>query len=435
MVLRNQKLPDKSFLDKTFIADLHIHSKFSRACSKDMEIPYIAKIGKMKGLDVIGTGDFTHPMWLNELKKYLEFDPQSELYVYKDLPEGPKFILTTEVSLIFSQGKKTNRRVHLILIAPNFEIVEEINLYLAKLGSLIADGRPTFGISCKKLTLDLLNISEKILIIPAHAWTPWYSVFGAFSGFDSLEEAFEEATPYIYAIETGLSSDPEMNWRISKLDHITLISCSDAHSPMKLGREATGFFKPITYQNIYNSIKTGTIAFTIEFYPEEGKYHYDGHRNCKICLSPKETKALGYKCPKCGNPVTIGVLHRIEKLADREEGYIPPNKPLSIHLVPLIEILSEVFEISLNSKSLIKIYEQIINLARSEFELLLKSDLEFLKSKNFPEKLIEAIKRVREGKVFTKPGYDGEYGIVKIFEPSRKEKELTSLKQSNLFSF
>lgn len=435
MELRNQKFPDRSLLDKTFIADLHIHSKYSRACSKDMEIPQIAKIGKLKGIDVIGTGDFTHPTWLRDLKNYLEFDPESALYFYKDLPDGPRFILTTEVSLIFSQGNKTNRRVHLLLIAPNFEVVEEINLYLAKLGSLTVDGRPTFGISCKKLTLDLLKISENLLIIPAHAWTPWYSVFGAFSGFDSLEEAFEEATSYIYAIETGLSSDPEMNWRISKLDHITLISCSDAHSPIKLGREATGFFKPISYQNIYESIKTGSLAFTIEFYPEEGKYHYDGHRNCKISLSPKETKSYGYKCPKCGNPLTIGVLHRIEVLADREEGYLPPNKPLSIHLVPLIEILSEVFNLSPHSKSLIKLYEQVITLAGSEFNLLLKSDLEILKNKTFSEKLIEAIRRVREGKVYTKPGYDGEYGVVRIFEPSEEERSISCLKQSNLFSF
>ncbi len=429
---KEQKLPSKDLLEKTFLADLHIHSKYSRACSKFMEISYIAKTGKIKGLQLIGTGDFTHPLWYKELKENLEYDPETGLFIFKNMPDSPKFILTSEVSLIFSQGNKSNRRVHILIIAPDFETVEEINLYLSKLGNLLIDGRPTFGISCERLTLDLLKISDRILIIPAHAWTPWYGVFGAFSGFDSMEEAFREATPFVYAIETGLSSDPEMNWRISKLDHITLISCSDAHSPAKLGREATAFFYPISYENVYNSIKNGNIAFTIEFYPEEGKYHYDGHRHCKVCLSPKETRSLGYKCPKCGKSVTIGVSHRIELFADREEGYIPKNKPLSVHLVPLIEILSEVFGISKNSKTINKLYEQYTSLAGTEFDLLLKLDLKKLE-KTFPEKLLLAIEKVRKGDVFVKPGYDGEYGIVKIFKP-QEEEDPAGLKQQSLFS-
>jgi len=429
---KNQKFPSKELLEKTFLADLHIHSKYSRACSKFMEIPFLAETGKLKGLQVIGTGDFTHPLWLKELKEYLEYEKNSWLYFFKNLPDGPRFILTAEISLIFSKNNKSNRRIHLIIIAPDFETVEEVNLYLSKIGNLLIDGRPTFGIDCEKLTLDLLKISEKILIIPAHAWTPWYSVFGSFSGFDSLEEAFGDATPYIYAIETGLSSDPEMNWRISKLDHITLISCSDAHSPSKLGREATAFFYPLTYENIYNSIKTGNIAFTIEFYPEEGKYHYDGHRNCKVCLSPKETKALGYKCPKCGNPLTVGVLHRVELLADREEGYIPSDKPLSVHLVPLIEIIAEVFGLNKLSKSAEKLYKQYLSLAGTEFDILLKADLNAFE-KIFPEKLIEGIRRVREGNIYAKPGYDGEYGVIKIFEEP-EEEHLQGLKQQSLFS-
>ncbi len=429
---KNQKFPSKELLENTFIADLHIHSKYSRACSKFMEIPFLAETGKLKGIQVIGTGDFTHPLWLKELKEHLEYEKESGLYVVKKLPDGPRFVLTTEVSLIFSKNNKSNRRVHLIIIAPDFETVEEINLYLSKLGNLLIDGRPTFGIDCEKLTLDLLKISEKILIIPAHVWTPWYSLFGAFSGFDSIEEAFGEATPYIYAIETGLSSDPEMNWRISKLDHLTLISCSDAHSLPKLGREATAFFYPLSYENIYNSIKTGNVAFTIEFYPEEGKYHYDGHRNCKVCLSPKETKALGYKCPKCGNPLTVGVLHRIETFADREEGYIPHDKPLSVHLVPLIEIIAEVFNLNKTSKSVEKLYKQYISLAGTEFDILLKANINDLE-KVFPQKLVEGIKRVREGNVFAKPGYDGEYGVIKVFEVS-EEENTSGLKQQSLFS-
>ena len=398
-----------------------------------MEPKTLSKVGKLKGLDLLGTGDFTHPQYLKELKDYLEYDPASGFYVVKDEDQnGPKFVLSAEISLIFSQGGKSNRRVHLILIAPTFEVVDEINLYLSKLGNLSADGRPTFGISAEKLTLDLLKISPEILIIPAHAWTPWYSVFGAFSGFDSLEEAFGEATPYIYAIETGLSSDPEMNWRISALDKITLVSNSDAHSPSKIGREATAFFYPMTYENFYNSIKENKIAYTIEFYPEEGKYHLDGHRSCKVVLTPKETMELGYKCPVCGQPITIGVLHRIEKLADRPENYIPEGKPYSVHLVPLLEILAEVFNVNPNSKTLDKLYHQYVEKVGTEFDILLKKELSEL-SEILPEKLFEAIKRVREGKVYAKGGYDGVYGTIKIFEPEEREKPDLP-RQKSLFS-
>ena len=398
-----------------------------------MEPKTLSKVGKLKGLDLLGTGDFTHPQYLKELKDYLEYDPASGFYVVKDEDQnGPKFVLSAEISLIFSQGGKSNRRVHLILIAPTFEVVDEINLYLSKLGNLSADGRPTFGISAEKLTLDLLKISPEILIIPAHAWTPWYSVFGAFSGFDSLEEAFGEATPYIYAIETGLSSDPEMNWRISALDKITLVSNSDAHSPSKIGREATAFFYPMTYENFYNSIKENKIAYTIEFYPEEGKYHLDGHRSCKVVLTPKETMELGYKCPVCGQPITIGVLHRIEKLADRPENYIPEGKPYSVHLVPLLEILAEVFNVNPNSKTLDKLYHQYVEKVGTEFDILLKKELSEL-SEILPEKLFEAIKRVREGKVYAKGGYDGVYGTIKIFEPEERENPDLP-RQKSLFS-
>lgn len=429
---RNQKLPPPEVLNNSFIADLHIHSKYSRASSKNMEPKTLARIGKLKGLDLIGTGDFTHPDYLKELKEFLEYDPTTGFYVVKDEGEdAPRFVLTSEISLIFSQGNKLNRRIHLIIIAPNFEVVEEVNLYLSRLGNLSADGRPTFGISAEKLTLELVKISPDLLIIPAHAWTPWYSVFGAFSGFDSLEEAFGEATPYIYAIETGLSSDPEMNWRISSLDHITLISNSDAHSPSKIGREATAFFYPMSYENLYQSIKTGKIAYTIEFYPEEGKYHLDGHRACKVVLTPKETMELGYKCPVCGQPITIGVLHRIEKLADRPEGFIPEGKPYSVHLVPLLEIISEVFQVNLNTRTAEKIYLQYVEKAGSEFDILLKKSLEEL-SEILPERLSEAIKRVREGKVYTKAGYDGVYGVVRIFEKPGDEKE-DSPRQKCLF--
>lgn len=431
--MRNSKLPPQEILNKSFIADFHLHSKYSRASSKNMEPPTLAKMAQLKGIELIGTGDFTHPLYLKELEDYLEWDRFSGLYKIKEGPDEPKFILTAEISLIFSTPKQSNRRIHLILVAPSIEVVKEINLYLSKLGNLMADGRPTFGLSAEKLTLDLMSISQDLLIIPAHAWTPWYSVFGAFSGFDSLEEAFGEATPYIYAIETGLSSDPEMNWRISKLDKITLVSNSDAHSPWKIGREATAFFYPLTYENFVNSIKKKQIAYTIEFYPEEGKYHLDGHRVCKVSLSPKESIALGYKCPKCGEPLTIGVLHRVEKLADRPEHFIPNNAPYSVHLVPLMEILAEVFEVNPNTKTLEKLYYQYIEKVGPEFHILLKKDLSAL-SKDLPEKLLEAIKRVREGKVFVKGGYDGVYGRVQIFKNIEDEAP-PYLKQKSLFVF
>lgn len=429
--MRNQKLPPPEVLQNSFIADFHLHSKYSRASSKNMEPRALSKMGILKGLDLLGTGDFTHPLYLKELKEYLEYDNVSGLYVVKNGEKGPKFLLSAEISLIFSQQQKTNRRIHLILIAPNFKVVEEINLYLSKIGNLSADGRPTFGISAERLTLDLLKISPEILIIPAHAWTPWYSVFGAFSGFDSLEEAFGEATPYIYAIETGLSSDPEMNWRISALDKVALVSNSDAHSPGKIGREATAFFYPLTYENFYHSIKENQIAYTIEFYPEEGKYHLDGHRACKVSLKPKETIELGYTCPVCGQPLTIGVLHRIEKLADRPENFIPKNKPYSVHLVPLVEILAEVFDLSPTSKTLQKLYLQYVEKIGSEFDLLLKRDLRELSS-SLPEKLYLAIKRVREGQVYVKGGYDGVYGSVKIFTEPEPENSPYP-KQKSLF--
>ena len=431
---KNQILPPKEVLEKSFLADLHIHSKFSRASSKNMEPKTLWEVGKLKGLSVLGTGDFTHPAYLKELKELLEYDGKSGLYIYKgSAGEPPYFVPTAEISLIYSTKSKTNRRVHLILIAPSFEVVEEINKYLSKLGNLLADGRPTFGVQAEALVLELMKISPEILVIPAHAWTPWYSVFGAFSGFDTLEEAFGSATPYIFAIETGLSSDPEMNWRISALDRITLVSNSDAHSPAKIGREATAFFLPLTYESILRGVREGEIAYTIEFYPEEGKYHYDGHRTCGVVLHPKETKLNSGKCPKCGAPLTIGVLHRIEDLADRDEGYIPQNKPYSVHLVPLIEILAEVYNLNASSKNVEKLYRTVIERVGTEFDILLKKSLDELK-KILDERLVLAISRMREGKVFVQPGYDGVYGKVSVFPPHDDEEKAKASGQQSLFT-
>jgi uncharacterized protein (TIGR00375 family) len=278
-----------------------------------------------------------------------------------------------------------------------------------------------------------MKISPEVLVIPAHAWTPWYSVFGAFSGFDTLEEAFGSATPYIFAIETGLSSDPEMNWRISALDSITLVSNSDAHSPAKIGREATAFFFPLTYESILRGVREGKIAYTIEFYPEEGKYHYDGHRACGVVLHPKETKLNSGKCPKCGAPLTIGVLHRVDDLADRDEGYISQKKPYSVHLVPLIEILAEVYNLNASSKSVEKLYRTVIERVGTEFDILLKSPISELKE-ILDERLVLALSRMREGKVFVQPGYDGVYGKVLVFPPHDVEEKTKAPGQQSLFT-
>ena len=430
---KTQILPPKDVIENSFIADLHIHSKYSRASSKNMEPKTLWEVGRVKGLSVIGTGDFTHPEYLRELKEVLEFDEKTGFYIYKGSGgEPPYFVPSAEISIIYSTKSKTNRRVHLLLIAPDFKVVDEINRYLSKLGNLLADGRPTFGIPAKILVLELIKISSDVLIIPAHAWTPWYSIFGAFSGFDSLKEALEEATPYITAIETGLSSDPEMNWRLSALDKINLISNSDAHSPARIGREATAFFLPITYESILQGIKCGKIAYTIEFYPEEGKYHYDGHRACGVVLHPRTTKLLNGICPKCGAPLTIGVLHRIEDLADREEGYTPQNKPYSVHLIPLIEILSEVYNLNSSSKSLEKLYRTVLDKVGTEYDVLFKKPLSELE-KVLDERLVLAISRMREGKVFVQPGYDGVYGKILVFPPTKEEEKPLTPGQQSLF--
>ncbi|HIE32695.1 MAG TPA: DNA helicase UvrD [Thermodesulfobacteriaceae bacterium] len=433
MVAKTNEWPPEEWFGKFYLADLHVHSRFSRATSREMGIPVLARVGKEKGLSLIGTGDFTHPEYFRELCELLEPAPEEGLYVFREDPDGPRFVLSAEISTIFSANGKTNRRIHILILAPSLEVVREVNLALSRLGNLSADGRPTFGFSAKNLVKLLREISPDILIIPAHVWTPWYSVFGAFSGFDSVEECFEEEAEHIYALETGLSSDPEMNWRVSALDRFTLISNSDAHSPSKLGREANAFWFPMSYPALAEAIKTGDLAFTVEFYPEEGKYHFDGHRACGVFFSPKETRAHGGKCPVCGGPLTVGVMHRVEELADRPEGFRPEGKPLSVHLVPLEEIIAEALEVGPQSKRVKKTYRQLIELGGSEFAILLERDLSEL-AEFVPEKILEGIRRVREGRVYVRPGYDGVYGVVSIFF-SEEESRISSEgpRQQSLF--
>lgn len=407
-----------------FIADFHIHSKYSRATSKDMEIPTLTKWAKMKGISLLGTGDFTHPAWLSELKKALS-EVEYGIYGYENL----YFILTTEVSNIYFKAGRT-RKVHNIIFAPSFKVADEINKFLSEYGSLSSDGRPILSLECDKMVRALSAIDPDIIFIPSHAWTPHFSIFGSNSGFDSPEECFEAQTPKIFSIETGLSSDPAMNWRWSKLDRFCLTSNSDSHSPSRIGREANVFKEKIGYKELIQVLKTKDktrLLYTIEFFPEEGKYHWDGHRLCKARLSPKEAIAINNRCPTCGKAVTVGVMHRVEGLADRPEGFVLESSPSFKSAVPLVEIIGDALGVSPDSMTVEKEYLQLIKNLGNEFHLLLYLPEEELKEK-CPAKIAKGIMNVREGNVKILPGYDGEYGKVKIFkegeEPAEKQLEL-----------
>ncbi len=371
-----------------------------------MTIEEIARFAKMKGLNLLGTGDFTHPLWLKELKSKLK--KENGIYEYDDV----KFIPTSEISLIYTQNKR-QRRIHHLILAEDFEIVEQINDVFSKKGRLDYDGRPTFGFSSVELVEFMEEIDKNIVIIPAHAWTPWYGIFGSKSGFDSVEECFEDKANKIFALETGLSSDPAMNWRLSKLDRFTLVSNSDAHSPYpwRLGREANVFElkEDFEYKDVINAIKTReNFLFTVEVDPAYGKYHYDGHRSCNVSLHPKEAMKLHNLCPKCKRELTIGVLHRVEELADREEGFKPSNAIDFKSLLPLHELISLCFSIEINSKEAWNIYNKLIEKFGNEFNVLLDAKKDELE--RFDKKLADVIIKNREGKIKIEPGYDGVYG-------------------------
>ncbi len=405
-----------------FIADFHIHSKFSRATSKEMEVETLARWAKKKGIALLGTGDFTHPTYFAELRSKLE-PSGNGLFRLKKGEQGVQYLLTTEVSNIYTQNGK-GRRIHTLIFAPSFEVVEAIRSKLGNLGKLSSDGRPIFTFAAKELAKMVLDISPECLIIPAHAWTPWFSIFGANSGFDSIEECFEELSIHIHAIETGLSSDPGMNWRLSALDSITLLSNSDAHSPNRLGREANVFDCALDYREIAETIRKKDrkrLLFTVEFFPEEGKYHYDGHRECGVIYSPSQTKANQYLCPSCGKKLTIGVMHRVEELADRREGFVPKNAIPSIHLIPLEEIIAEALDVRVGTKGVEAEYERLIERGGSEFRILLDATPDELAS-FVPSHILDGIVRMRQGKVSILPGHDGVYGKINLF-PERKGGE------------
>ncbi len=414
------------------VADLHIHSPYSRAVSKEMTLENLDHWARLKGITVMGTGDFTHPAWIKEIKIKLE-PAEPGLYRIRNFTPTPKFgvgagelgireeatrfLLTVEISSIYSKAGKT-RRIHNLIFAPSIETAEKINAALGWQGNLKSDGRPILGLDAKELAKIVLNIDPKAMIVPAHCYTPWFAVFGSMSGFDSLEECFDEYTKYIYAVESGLSSDPAMSWRNSRLDHIAIISNSDSHSLHRIGREANVFDAGLSYDAIIAAIKSHDpqkFLFTVEFFPEEGKYHYDGHRLCGFSCGPEETRRLNKLCPKCGKPMTVGVMYRVEELADRPAGVKPEGAIPFKSMVPLDEIIAEAFGMGASAKKVKEEYKNIVEKIGSEFAVLVEASKSDLERATTPE-VAEGIQRVREGRLRIEPGFDGEYGKVKIFD-------------------
>ena len=410
------------------IADLHIHSRYSRACSAELNIPNLEKWAKIKGLGLLGTGDFSHPEWQQELKKELKED-ESGILKTKD---GFPFVLQNEISLIYTQKYK-GRRIHLVVLAPSFEIVEKITEYLKTKGRVDYDGRPMFNIPCPEFVEAMMKISKDIELIPAHIWTPWFSLFGSKSGFDSVEECFGDKSKYIHALETGLSSDPEMNWRLSKLDNYHLVSFSDSHSfwPWRIGRESTVFeFKELTYNNLIKALRTGEgLVETIEVDPSYGKYHFDGHRNCNVSFSPEESKKHNNICPVCKHPLTIGVLNRVEELADRKIGEKPKNTKPFKRIIPLHELLSLVLKSGMATKTVWAKYHEILKAGKNEFDILLNVSKEDL-LKVADEKIVDIILKNREGKLVIKPGFDGEYGVPVLGDEEIVDEPVKPVKKS-----
>lgn len=395
------------------ISDFHIHSKYSRATSERLDIPGLVKNARLKGLNLLGTGDFTHPLWIRELKESLREDGSGLLFD----PTGFPFVLSAEISSIYSDGGKV-RKVHNVMLAPSIEVAEHVNEALSRKGvNLKSDGRPICGIKCPELVEIVRGVDKGVEVIPAHVWTPWFSLFGSMSGFDSVEECFKDQTKHIHALETGLSSDPAMNWRLSQLDKYALVSNSDSHSfwPWRIGREANAFeMARLAYDEFISILREKDpkkFLYTIEVDPSYGKYHYDGHRLCNVSMEPGQSIKNNNRCPVCGRQLTIGVLHRVEELANRPEGFVPENAIPFKSLIPLSEIISAVLGISqLYSKKVWEQYDRLIKAFGSEFSVLLDAPRDALE-KTAGERLASAINDVREGRVTIRPGYDGVYGV------------------------
>lgn len=465
-----------------FVADLHLHSKYSRAVSKDMTFPIMAEFARKKGFDILSTGDWTHPLWLREIKSEL-IETHEGLFELKSQNSNIKstsqngtsekpmyFLLSVEISSIYSQNGKVHR-IHNLVLSPSIETSEKINHELLKRGcNLSSDGRPIIGLSSRDLLELILTIDERAMLIPAHIWTPWFSLYGANSGFDSIDDCFGDLSNYVYGIETGLSSDPEMNWNIKELETRSILSFSDAHSPAKMGREATVFrLAQPTYENVrqaimwqskkQNVIASGSeaisqkiatstasprnddvnkVLYTIEFYPEEGKYHYNGHRNCSVIETPDETRKKGTICPVCGRKLTVGVMQRVEDLTnDPKDGIIKTNEqgirwitdPRGIHppfvkIVPLNEIIAESFGMRVSAGKVKNMFDTLCKAFGNEMEVLLHVPIDTIAQASTP-RIAEGVQKVRAGNIIINPGYDGEYGIVKIWqdEDPKESKE------------
>ncbi len=415
-----------------FIADLHIHSRFSRATSRDLDPEHLALWAQKKGIKVLGTGDVTHPGWVSELQeKLLEAEqglfrlkPDLSESIRPDIPvscqDSPRFMLTSEISCIYKKNDKT-RKVHHLILLPDFDSVLKLNRRLEQIGNIRSDGRPILGVDSRDLLEIVLETTDRAFFIPAHVWTPWFSLFGSKSGFDDIEECFEDLTPHIHALETGLSSDPPMNRLLSQLDPYLLVSNSDAHSPAKLGRESNLFETDLAYDAMIAAMTHGKgFLGTIEFFPEEGKYHLDGHRKCGVRLHPGDTKSQNGVCPVCGKPVTVGVFHRVDDLADREQPKISKD---FYSLIPLAEILSEIHECGANTKKVTRIYEDLLNTLGPELHILMDAPFAAIKEAG-GLLLSKAILRMRNNKVIREEGYDGEFGVIRLFDEGEKDELL-----------
>ena len=406
----------------SFIADLHIHSKYSRATSPNADLEHIAESAEIKGIKVVGTGDFTHPKWLQEIEEKLEPAEQGLFKMKKSQQNKIRFLLSAEISCIYSAKGKV-RKIHIVILAPSMEAVKKINQSLSKIGNLKADGRPILGLNAKELLKITLEADRDCLFVPAHCMTPWFGIFGSKSGFDSVEECFDDYSKHIFALETGLSADPAMIRRIPDGRRVALISNSDAHSPQKLGREANVFDADLNYSGIVEAIKSKNpekFLYTIEFFPEEGKYHYDGHRACEISLSPAESKKYNNVCPVCGKPLTLGVANRISELSDKEEGFVLDRAVPFKRLIPLKEIIAEALNCGPSAKKVGTGYDNLITEFQNEFNVLLNIQESELK-KSAPAQIAEGIIRAREGKLFIEPGYDGVFEKIRIFSEQEKK--------------
>ena len=419
------------------IADLHIHSKHSRGCSTSLDLKNLERYAKIKGIDLLGTGDFTHPQWSGELKENLEDDGTGFLRTKTGFP----FVCQTEISLIYTQGGK-GRKVHDVVLAPDLDAAEQITDALKRRGRVDYDGRPIFKIPCPEFVEMMRGISHDVEVIPAHIWTPWFSMFGSNSGFDSVKECFQDQAKNIHSIETGLSSDPEMNWRLSQLDPYNILSFSDLHSywPWRMGREATVFDIKESYKDLLNAIRTGTgIKETIEVDPNYGKYHFDGHRKCNIMFSPRESLEHKNICPVCKKPLTIGVMQRVEELADRPKGYRPKDRPGYRSMVPLHELISLISGKGIATKSVWAKYHEILKAGESENDVMMHvPEDELLRVTT--EEIASAIIKNRQGAIKVRPGYDGVYGVPLIGEKRNQEPRPAAIikpkqAQSDLSSF